>query len=253
MKRLLVVVVSILLLPLQIWGYEVINVKEGATLKGTIRFSGSVPPDEVIRIDRDVEVCGKEKAAKKYIISKDRIRNAVVWLEGVKKGKVITPKMVEVTVRGCEVEPLVNVGFVGGRFIFKNDDPILHTLQLKLGLEYHKVVSQRPLKDGATIYNIALPRKGIKVEKPIKDYHAYSDQRGFIKVTSNAHPWLRGYIFIFDHPYVAVTDNDGSFVIDNIPPGEYKLMNWHEGFGIKKRDIILKGGRVEDVEIDLSQ
>ncbi len=247
------IVVTVLFFAIPGWCYEAINLKDSATIRGHIRLSGSPPPDEIIRIDRDTEVCGKEKAAREYIVSKGGVKNAVVWLDGVKKGKAIVPGGVDITVKGCMVEPLVSVGFVGGKFIFRNEDPILHTLQLKLGLEYHKAVSQRPLEDGATIYNIALPRKGMKVEKPIKEYHAYSKDTGLIKIKSNAHQWIRGYVFVFDHPYGTVTDDSGSFVIDNVPPGEYNLMVWHEGFGIKEKKIVLKGGKTEDVEIDLSQ
>lgn len=250
--RGLMVAVAILIYALPVMGYEVITVTDGATINGHVRFTGSPPRDEVIKIDRDVEVCGSEKAAKKYIISNGAVKNAVVWLEGVKKGVALIPKGVEITIKNCEVEPLVNVGFVGGKFIFRNEDSILHTLQLKLGLEYHKTLSQRPLEDGATIYNIALPKKGMKVEKPIKEYHSYSADRGYVRIKSNAHSWLRGYLFVFDHPYGTVTDERGSFNIQGIPPGEYTLMVWHEGFGFKELKISLKKGERKDVEIDLS-
>jgi hypothetical protein len=40
---------------------------------------------------------------------------------------------------------------------------------------------------------------------------------------------MHGYIVVFDHPYFAVTSNDGSFKIDSLAPGTYKLMVWHEG------------------------
>lgn len=253
MRVLLIAAVTILISALPVMGYEVVSVTDGATIKGYVRFTGSQPQDEIIKIDRDPEVCGSEKATRKYLISNGAVKNAVVWLEGVKKGKALTPKDVEITVKKCEVEPLVNIGFVGGKFVFKNEDPILHTLQLKLGLEYHKTLSQRPLEDGATIYNIALPKKGMKVAKPIKEYHSYSVERGYVRIKSNAHGWLRGYVFVFGHPYGTVTDEGGFFNIQGIPPGEYTLMVWHEGFGFKEVKISLKKGETKDVEIDLSR
>ncbi len=253
MKRFLVIFVSILFYVSQGLSYEVIDVEDGATIKGHIRFSSTPPNDEVIKIDRDQEICGKEKMAYKYIISNGTVKNAVVWLDGAVKGKALSPKSLELMIRGCALEPLVSVGFVGGKFVFTNEDPVLHTIQLKLGLEYHKTLSQRPLEDGATIYNIAIPKKGMRIEKPIKDYHSYSHERGYIRVKSNAHEWLRGYIFIFDHPYGTVTNESGSFVLDGIPPGEYILKVWHEGFGLKEIKISLKGEETRNVEIDLSR
>ncbi|MCK5504841.1 MAG: carboxypeptidase regulatory-like domain-containing protein, partial [Thermodesulfovibrionia bacterium] len=119
----------------------------------------------------------------------------------------------------------------------------------KLGLAYQKRVSRRPLEDGATIYNLALPKKGLQIEKPIKKWHRYTEETGFIQVRSNTHNWIRGYIFIFDHPYAAVTDEKGSFLIDNLPPGEYLLKAWHEGFGMKERKIRVKSGETAEVKI----
>jgi len=231
-------------------GHEVVEVKDGATIRGVVKFKGAMPADETIAIDKNTDVCGREQKLNKYIITNSLVKNVVVFIDNPGKGKPI-PKGTSVALRikNCRVEPHVSVGFVGGRFIFENDDDILHTLQLKLWLEYQRKVSGRPLKDGATIYNIALPNKGRQIEKPIKEFHRYQPDTGFIRVTSNSHPWMRGYIFIFDHPYAAVTDEKGTFVIDNIVPGEYLLRVWHEGFGWQERKVKLSPRETAEVEI----
>ncbi|GEM_PF-541206 len=232
-------------------GYETVAVKNGATLKGTVVFTGTIPPQGKISIDRDVDYCGKELKTDKFIISDHRVKNVVVWIEGIGKGKAVPKKDVPIIIKKCRVEPLVNIGFVGGNFLLRNDDDILHTLQLKLWLEYQRHVSARPLKYGATIYNVALPVKGLEVRKPIKRYHRFSKDTGVIRITSNTHTWIRGYIFVFDHPYAAVTDEKGTFVITDLPPGEYTLKIWHEGFGLKEKRISVKPGETKEIEIDL--
>jgi hypothetical protein len=227
-------------------GYEVVDVKNGATLKGSVNFSGSLPPVEKNIITQDVEYCGGAQEVDKYVVDDSRVKNAVVWLEGVEKGKVLPKKSVPIIIKKCVAEPHVGIGFVGGEYLFKNEDEILHTIQLKLGLAYQKRISERPVKDGATIYNIALPLKDLQIEKPIKNYHKYSEETGFIQIRSNIHNWINGYIFIFDHPYAAVTDEKGAFVMDNIPPDEYLLKVWHEGFGMQEKKIkVTPGGLVE--------
>jgi len=156
-------------------------------------------------------------------------------------------------IKDCRVVPHVNVGFVGEEYIFRNDDRILHTIQLKLGLAYQKKVSQRPLEDGASIYNIALPKTGLEVRKPIKKWHRMTADTGFIQIRSNTHNWIRGYIFIFDHPYAAVTDAEGAFEMDGLPPGEYTLKAWHEGFGLQERKINIKTGESVEIEVAFAQ
>ncbi|NOY64490.1 MAG: hypothetical protein GXO97_03720 [Nitrospirae bacterium] len=254
-KRLIPVLIMLFILTavvLPAMAYETVDVNNGAILKGTVVYKGTRPADETIRIDRDNDICGDTQTAGKYLINHGRVKNVVIWLEGVKAGKKLPQKDVEITISGCRITPLVSVGFVGGRYRIRNNDPILHTVQLKLGLSYHKNVSARPLANGATIYNIAMPEKGMEVVKPIKLFHRYRDKTGFIRVTSNTHPWMRGFIFVFDHPYAAVTDTMGSFVITDIPPGEYLLKLWHEGFGIREMKIKLGPSDTRQLEIDLS-
>jgi hypothetical protein len=174
-------------------------------------------------------------------------------LEGVTKGKTIPNSFVAVAIKNCNALPHVSAGFVGGKYVFRNDDDIMHTVQLKLGLAYQKQASQRPLKDGATIYNLALPIKGMQIKKPIKRYHRYTKDTGFIQIRSNTHNWISGYIFIFDHPYAAVTDEKGAFTMNNIISGEYLLKIWHEGFGMQERKIRVAAGQLVEADVEFGK
>jgi Carboxypeptidase regulatory-like domain len=56
----------------------------------------------------------------------------------------------------------------------------------------------------------------------------------------DAHPHMSAWMIVHDSPYYAVTDERGSFRIDGVPPGSYKVTLWHEGFRPKGLD---KDGR----------
>jgi len=233
------------------YGYEAVDVKNGAVLKGVVVFKGTVPAEEPVIVAKNQEVCGKEQKLGKYLVKDSRVKNAVVWIEDVGKGKALSRTPVNITLKGCKAEPLVSAGFVGGKFVFSNEDDIMHTLQLKLGVEYQAKLSGRPVEDGATIYNLAFPIKGLRIEKPIKNYYRYSEDTGYIRVKSNTHETIRGSIFIFDHPYAAVTDDQGSFTMDGLLPGEYVLTAWHEGFTTQKQHLTVTSGGAAHVEIEL--
>lgn len=245
-----VLTTTLLSIGIQAQGYEGGEVKNGATVKGFVKFMGPAPADEIVTVTKNPEVCGTTQKRGKYVINNGHVKNAVVWIEGVEKGKRLEKSAVNVTLKSCAAEPHVGAGFVGGKFVFRNDDEIMHTVQLKLGLEYQTKLSGRPVKEGATIYNLALPNKGVSIEKPIKEYHRYSKDTGFIRIKSNTHECIGGYIFVFDHPYAAVTDDQGAFSMDRLPPGTYTLHVWHEGFNQQERLITVAAGEVKDADIE---
>ncbi|MBY0459616.1 MAG: hypothetical protein K2V38_20040, partial [Gemmataceae bacterium] len=49
--------------------------------------------------------------------------------------------------------------------------------------------------------------------------------------SSSIHPWMRGYVRAFDHPYFAVTDAAGGFELPQVPAGTWRLVAWHERAG----------------------
>ena len=53
-------------------------------------------------------------------------------------------------------------------------------------------------------------------------------QPGIVEVRCAEHPFARAYIAVFDHPYFAITDDQGSFRIDGLPAGTYNVKIWHE-------------------------
>ena len=49
-----------------------------------------------------------------------------------------------------------------------------------------------------------------------------------VRVDCNIHPWMKAYLFVFDHPYFAVTDENGQFEIKLAPAGNYRLVIWQD-------------------------
>jgi hypothetical protein len=74
--------------------------------------------------------------------------------------------------------------------------------------------------------------------------------RGLVSVHSNRYPWSRAWIRVFDHPYFAVTNRDGIFTIDSVPPGDYKLMMWEPRLGARERNVQVDSAK--DSKLDIS-
>jgi hypothetical protein len=58
-------------------------------------------------------------------------------------------------------------------------------------------------------------------------------ERGPIAVDSAIHPWMKAYVWVLDHPYFAVTDDDGNFEIRFAPKGNLRLAAWQEATGFR--------------------
>ena len=194
--------------------YKVIEVTDGGSIAGQALFVGaSVPKDEVLTLTSEQDLCGNTLPARKYVINGNKeIKNVVVYLDGIKKGKKIPNAPVVIDNKMCAFEPHVSVGYAGkdNSALIKNSDPVFHNT--------HSYI------DGRTIFNLGLPDKGSEVEKKMR-------KPGVLSVKCDSHPWMLGYVFLSQHPYTAVTNEKGEFAIDDIPAGSYKVKAWHEAFG----------------------
>jgi hypothetical protein len=57
-------------------------------------------------------------------------------------------------------------------------------------------------------------------------------QEKVIPVRNDFHGWMKAYIWVFGHPYFAVTKEDGSFTLPRVPAGiDVRLIAWHEAAG----------------------
>jgi len=196
------------------WRYEVIDFTGGGSITGKAVYKGDdVPEDETLTLTSEQSLCGETLPAKKYLITPDKeIRNVVVYLADIRAGRKTPSDPVIIDNIMCAFEPLVSIGYSGNVVINKNTDPVLHNS--------HGYIR------GRTIYNIAIPEQGMDIERKMR-------RIGLMTLKCNPHPWMRAYVFILNHPYAAVTDEEGRFSIGDIPAGSYEVRAWHEGFGDK--------------------
>lgn len=151
------------------------------------------------------------------------LKNVFVWLEPAKKGDPalpVHPKLKAVPKDGvvmdqpaCAFIPHVVALRQGQDLIAKNSSPIAHNFKW----------TGNPAKNPGG--NVLLPPGG---EKAIA---GLVEERLGITVECNVHPWMKGYVRVFDHPYFAVTDADGNFTIKDAPAGDYRIKYWHGSGG----------------------
>lgn len=100
-----------------------------------------------------------------------------------------------------------------------------------------------PLKNQAVNFALAAgDRKGQQVK------HKLAEKWPF-KVECNIHNWMRSYWLILDHPYAAISDEQGKFTLKDLPAGEHELVIWHEGQGAieRKYKVTVASGQTTDL------
>lgn len=120
---------------------------------------------------------------------------------------------------------------VGGSVLFRNSDPILHNVFSPLG------------PDGGFDLG-TYPRTTSRL-------HQF-DEPGEWIVLCHVHPEMVAYIAVTPSPWHAVTDRDGRFRIEGVPPGRYRVMAWMIRGAKVQREIEITAGRTLDLEFDLT-
>jgi plastocyanin len=195
--------------------YAAGDVADGGSITGTVKWAGDAPAPKKIPATKDKEVCGKKEILDEALqVSADKgLKNAVVMLADIKKGKKWASDKATLDQNGCVFVPHVLVAKAGGPVDILNSDGILHNL--------HTYGTKNPA------INKAQPKfKKVMTEK-------FAKPETF-KITCDAHPWMLAWIVVSDHPYVAVTDEQGAFKLDGVPAGAYKVEIFHPGSGAKE-------------------
>jgi len=206
---------------------------DGGTISGTVKLDGAAPAPKPIEISKDKEVCGLKAHFDQALMvgSGGGIQYAVVSLTDAKGAT--TPQTVKFDQKGCQYEPHVLAFPVGSTVQVTNSDGILHNI--------HTYSEKNPP------FNMAQP----KFKKVITVQPDQLKEPELIKVTCDAHGWMKGYWFVAGNPYYAVTDDAGHYTIKDVPPGDYTIQVWQEKLGTSDQKVSVKQGAAATADFAL--
>jgi plastocyanin len=115
--------------------------------------------------------------------------------------------------KNCMYEPHVVALMTGQPFEVQNNDPTMHNVH--------------PMPKRNRQWSTSQPAGSAALKE------TFTRPEFAMQVLCNVHPWMRSTVFVFDHPYFAVTPKTGSFELRNLPPGTYTIEAWHETLGTR--------------------
>jgi plastocyanin len=74
------------------------------------------------------------------------------------------------------------------------------------------------------------------------------DRPGIVRVFCDIHSHMNAFILVFGHPFFAMTDAEGRYRIENVPPGTYGIIAWNEGTSSDAISVTVPDGGVAEMD-----
>ncbi|MDX1411839.1 MAG: hypothetical protein R3351_06750 [Nitrospirales bacterium] len=245
------------------FGYEVAEVIDGATITGRIGFRG-VPPEPLrFEVKKNSDVCGTERWLSKVEVHNDRLKGAVVMLQGVTKGKPFEASVhrgespndgafhyaggnaltLTVRTKSCNFGPYTGVLASQNLIRLENTDSVKHVL-------HSYAVRGRKASILRSVHNRDIfPGSDIEVEFTTK----HLKHSNVVAITCDRHDFMENRFYVVDNPYFSLSDREGHFTIGQVPPGTYVLVVWHPVLGEKRQEITVEPNGTIEMNFDFAK
>ncbi len=209
-------------------------------IKGKVTHTQTGLEIPKLEVNRDTKACGPES---RMIQAVDigpggGLRNAVVYLKSISAGKnfVMPAEPPVLTQDRCDYQPHLQLVPPMSSIKITNADNILHSVHafwFPLGSKF-VIYPNSVTYPAHTLFNIAMVAQR-------KESFQQLGNPGIVKFICEAgHYWMTAYAVVMSHPYFAGVDADGNYLLEDVPPGKYTLVSWHEYFGVKEQLVQVK-------------
>jgi plastocyanin len=79
------------------------------------------------------------------------------------------------------------------------------------------------------------------------------DRPGIVRVFCDIHSHMSAFILVFAHRYFAVTDDEGRYRLENVPPGKYIVVAWNETALAQSRSVVVPEAGTVDLGFTLGR
>jgi len=189
-------------------------------VRGSLDVDGGHTADTIVLPTHDQKTCG-DTLSFRTLEYDAGVVGSVVWLEDVRTGKAMPlERRYELLYERCLITPRTQAVVTGGTLNVRSLDDAGHRLRLVVapGVRPQSIISLHTAGQVVPVQNL--------LRKPAR-----------IALTCDRHPWTHGWVLVFDHPYYAETHAGGSFLMDSVPPGNYRLVAWHNRFGSVEQPV----------------
>jgi plastocyanin len=206
------------------------SVSAGAAgqITGSVKLDGAAPHQKPIDMAKEPSCAAvhKDKPVTTESVvagANGGLENVVVYItQGLTGNEPVSTQSVEINQKGCQYLPHVVAVDAGQHLKILNSDQTSHN------------IFSQSTKNPA--WNKSQPPGTAPLDV------AWNNEEIAIPVKCNVHPWMHAYVVVVKGPY-GVSDDSGSFKLDNVAPGTYTLTAWHETYGTQTQTVTVAAGK----------
>jgi plastocyanin len=193
------------------------------TLSGKVVFNGTAPAAQTLDMNADPTCAGAHSgpvtSEEVLVNANGTLKNVFVYVKEGLEGKTFPAAATAVNLdqKGCRYTPHVFGVQVGQPINIINSDPTLHNV-------HGMPANSKEFNIGMPIQNMKLTRK-------------FDAPEVMVKFKCDVHPWMSAYAGVLAHPFFAVTGDEGTFEIKDLPAGTYVVEAWHEKYGVQTQSL----------------
>jgi plastocyanin len=212
-----------------ILGQKKVDAAGEGKITGTVKLDGAAPHMKGIDMSKDPYCVKANSGAPAHLQTVEAganggLENVVLYISEGYTGNATATEVPVFDQKNCMYTPHVMALDAGQTFKVTTSDQTTHNIH--------------PLPNpmtGNIPWNQSQPPGASPIEKSWKNAEV-------IPVQCNIHPWMHGWFVVVKGPY-ATTDANGSYTINNVPPGNYTVTAWQETYGTQTQKVTVAAGK----------
>lgn len=228
--------------------YAETPVPDGGTLTGNVTFKGAPPQPRTFAFDKfsnkgfcskfDSDGAGHRIVHNVKVGTHNALKDVVVYISDVKHGKPFAFNGTDVKADGCRFLVQGPSTFAGvvvkkNEIRIENMDADPNDPKAITGVLHNPHGYEVYGANNASLFNLPLPEKGQTIRKAV----TLRKKHSVLKVECDQHNYMQAFFHPVDNPYYAIVGDEGTFSIDQIPPGEYEVHAWHPTLGLQETTV----------------